>query len=325
VKNIITTLVISVLLLGVASFLLPIKISLNKNLYNSLAPNNVLGTEQINLSNEELTKAFLNKDSLPVSSINSDFIPFRDWSVEEPEIKAKATGVFDIDEEKFIYQKNIKEKLPIASLTKIMAAIVAVENLELEDTVIISKKAVMTEGENGRLIIGEELKIIDLLNIMLIESSNDAAVALADAVGENFVSLMNEKTKEIGMSNSHFIDPTGIDKRNYSTISDLAKLIKYLTIKPLLWQILGTKEIIIYSQNKKIEHQSLNTNKLLGEIPEVVAGKTGWTEEAGGCMLTIIKIPQKPGKYLMTIILGSENRELETKHLIEWVNKAYLW
>lgn len=314
-KKIILTLTISILCLSLASFLFSLEKDSNKTLSQTSA--DLFSTEPAKLPSAE--NIFL------TASLNPNFIPVRDWSIKEPEIKAKAGVVFDWDGEKFLYQKNIKEKLPIASLTKIMTAIVALENLGLEDVITISRKAVMTEGENGRLIISEKLSVINLLYVMLIESSNDAAVALADAIGDDFVALMNKKAKEIGLENTHFVDVTGIGMWNYSTIFDLTQLIKYSFNKPLIWQILGVREIEIYSQDGKISHNLVNTNKLLDKVPEMIGGKTGFTEEAGNCMLTIVEISEKPGKYLITVILNAENRELETKKLIEWAQKAYMW
>lgn len=310
-KKIFLTLVVSITCLGLASFLFSFEKKPNKN----PAENKVIQTAHLPLSQN----AFL------TASLNSNFIPIRNWSIKEFDIQAKAAAVFDPSGEKFLYQKNIKEKLPIASLTKIITAIVTLENLRLDDIITISKKAVMTEGENGRLIIGEKLSVRDLLYIMLMESSNDAAVALANATNNDFVTLMNKKIEDLGLKNTHFVDPAGISKWNYSTAFDLARLAKYSFDKPLMWQILGTQETKIYSQDGKIDHHLTNTNELLGEISEIIGGKTGFTSEAGGCMLTMVKIPNKPGEYLITIILGSENRELETKKLIEWTQKAYVW
>ncbi len=310
-KKILLTLAVSIVCLGFASFLFSLEKKPNKN----PAENKIIQTAHLPSS----------RNTLLTASLNSNFIPIRNWSVEELDIQAKATAVFDPSGEKFLYQKNIKEKLPIASLTKIITAIVTLENLGLDDIITISKKAVMTEGENGRLVINEKLSVRDLLYIMLMESSNDAAVALANATNSDFVTLMNKKIKDLGLENTYFVDPTGISKWNYSTAFDLARLAKYSFDKPLIWQILSTKETKIYSQDGKTDHYLTNTNELFGEISEIIGGKTGFTEEAGGCMLTMVKISNKPGEYLITIILGSENRELETKKLISWIQKAYVW
>ncbi len=312
-KKIILTLIISIICLGAASILFSFdkkngedsRINLNRNLQPSQLPSS--------------QSAFL------TASLTSNFVPIRNWSVEEPDIHARAAGVFDPNGEKFLYQKNINEKIPIASLTKIMAAIVALENLNLDEIITISKQAVMIGGENGRLLIGEKLSVRDLFYIMLIESSNDAATALANET-YNFVYLMNKKAEEIGLKETSFSDPSGINPSNYSTIADLAKLAKYsFTQKSLLWQILGIKETEVYSQDGKIKHRLVNTNKLLGEVPQILGGKTGFTDEAGGCMLTINKIQNKPGEYFIAIVLGSDDRELEIKKLIEWTEQAYVW
>lgn len=312
-KKIILTLIISIICLGAASILFSFdkkngedsKINPDKNFQPSQLPSS--------------QSAFL------TASLTPNFVPIRNWSVKEPDIQAKAAGVFDPNGEKFLYQKDINEKIPIASLTKIMTAIVALENLNLDEIITISKQAAMIGGENGRLLIGEKLNVRDLLYIMLIESSNDAATAIANEA-YNFVSLMNKKAEEIGLKDTSFSDPSGISPSNYSTITDLAKLARYsFAQKSLVWQILGIKEIDVYSQDGKIKHRLVNTNKLLGEISQIIGGKTGFTDEAGGCILIMSKIPEKTGEYLISVILGSKDRELEIKKLIEWTEKAYVW
>jgi len=312
-KKILLTLIISIVILGLASVLFSL----------AQRPVNKPVSQKEDINNKP-AKLPSSQDSFLAASLNPNFIPIRDWTIEEPDVDAKAVGVFDPTGEKFLFQKNIEERLPIASLTKIMTAIIVLENLGLDEIITVSKKAVMTEGENGQLVIGEELFVRDLLYIMLIESSNDAAMALTGTV-EDFVALMNKKTIELGLENTHFVEPTGISKWNYSTIFDLARLVKYSFSKSLIWQILGIKEVEIYSQDRSTSHHLVNTNGLLGEVLEIIGGKTGFTEEAGGCMLTIVKKPDKPGEYLITVVLGSGNRELETKKLIEWTIKAYTW
>lgn len=317
-KKILLTLIISIIILGLTSILFA---SIQKPVNQK---EDIEKTSPLTSPSSKPAKLPSSQDSFLTASLNSNFIPIRNWTIEEPDVDAKAVGVFDPTGEKFLFRKNIEERLPIASLTKIMTAIIALENLGLDEIITVSKKAVMTEGENGQLVIGEELFVRDLLYIMLIESSNDAAMTLAGAV-EDFVALMNKKTIELGLENTHFVEPTGISKWNYSTIFDLARLVKYSFGKSLIWQILGVKEAEIYSQDRSTSHHLVNTNGLLGEVLEIIGGKTGFTEEAGGCMLTIVKKPDKPGEYLITVVLGSGNRELETKKLIEWAIKAYTW
>ncbi len=313
-KNIILTLVVSVIILGLASFLFS---------FDKLSQKNPSIAEKYEQHGPERLPA--SRDAFLTASLNPNFIPIRNWSIEEPEINAKAAGIFDFNGKKFLYTKNIKEKLPIASLTKIMTAIIALESFDLDEIVTISKKAVMTEGENGHLIIGEKLAVRDLLYIMLIESSNDAAVALAGQI-DDFVVLMNEKARGLKLENTNFTESTGISQWNYSTVSDLIELTNYSFNKePLIWQIFTIKDTEIFSQDKKFRHYLENTNQLLGEFPQMIGGKTGFTEEAGGCMLTMVELSDNPGQYLITVILGAENRELETKKLIEWAQQAYVW
>ena len=264
------------------------------------------------------------------NSIGSDFFPMRNWMIDEPEISAKSAIVVDFKTEQpknnILYQKNAEQKLSIASLTKIMTAIVALENLNPDQVIKISKESVFTDGNNGGLIISEELTVQDLLYIMLVESSNDAAMALANDNQhlhyEEFIKLMNEKATELQMANTHFEDASGLSEKNYSTVSEMIDLVKYAMRTPLLAQILETQETTINSVDNKIIHNLFSTNKLLGKIPVILGGKTGYTDEAGGCMLTFSKIDSS---YLVTVVLGSQNREDDTEKLINWAQTAWLW
>jgi len=317
-KKTILTLLISILILGITST------------FFSLKEEKVsFGTARAN-QNQILHPNSLpsSQDSFLTASLNPNFLPVRDWSIPEPEISARAGGVFDPSGEKFLYRKNIKNSLPIASLSKLMTAIIVLENLELDEIVTVSKRSVMAEGNNGGLIVGEKLTVNDLLRIMLIESSNDAAVALAEQI-ENFTDLANQKIKQLELEQTSFTEPTGISQRNYSSVSDLVHLADYSQNYSLIWEILKTEETNVYSSDRDTIHHLINTNKLLKEADnwrlELIGGKTGFTEEAGECMLTIIQKPNKSDEHLITVILGSDNRELETKKLIQWVQKAYVW
>ncbi len=319
-KKIILTLIISCVCLVATSFL----ISLNKNPKDTLAEFSNYQKDN-NLSYDNYySKLPLSENVFLTASLTPNYIPIRNWTIETPEFDARTVAAFDPIGKKFLYQKNINKQFPIASLTKIMTATVAIENLNLQDIITISKKAVMTESSNGDLIVGEKLTVEDLLYIMLIESSNDAAIAIADNL-KNFIDLMNQKAKELNLNSTFFVDATGISEFNYSTAHDLIRLVESSFNKSLLWEILKIKETTVYSQDKKIPHQLKNTNKLLGELKEIISGKTGFTQEAGECMLTIAKVPNKSEGHLVVIILGSNNRELETKKIINWISEAYVW
>jgi D-alanyl-D-alanine carboxypeptidase len=161
---------------------------------------------------------------------------------------------------------------------------------------------------------------------MLIESSNDAAYCLSGIMGQDdFVALMNLESKTLGLSNTYFVDSSGLNSGSYSTAKDLVVLTKHLLNKyPLIWEIIKFKEYDLYLDNGEFHHRLISTNKLLGEIPEVVGGKTGWTKEAQGTFLVLQKSPKKDN-YLINVVLGSFDRLEEMKKIINWINIAYQW
>lgn len=287
--------------------------------------NNALAVTKSNFFNVWITP-----DTNPI------FIPWRDWNVEEPKIEAKAAILMEVKkkpnnltEEKILFQENIYKPLPIASLTKIMTAIVVMENLDLSKNVKISKEAVSQEGEAGSLVVGEELPVKTLLYAMLMESSNDAAFVLASEVGiDNFVELMNRKAKSIQLENTSFANPIGLDDpKNFSTAHDFAKLLEYSFDNQLLWEILKTQSFETTDILGKFPHNWKNTNKLLDVLPNIAGGKTGLTQAAGGCVALVVNNPENESK-IISVMLGApdENKRFEeTKKILDWVFKAYKW
>lgn len=232
---------------------------------------------------------------------------------------------------KTLFEKNISQRRPIASLTKLMTALVAQDVYHFDQIFNVSKEAVNQEEEKGELKTGENLSLKELLHIMLIESSNDAAWVIAegkiidqeDFLGkEGFVELMNLKAKDIGLKNTSFINPTGLDGlENYSTSEDLIKFAHYLIKNyPQILEITKKQSYEVLNPDNNLHHFiPENTNKLLGEIPEIIGGKTGFTDEAGGCILLILE--NENGSYLINVVLGtasSEARFEEVKKLIDF-------
>jgi D-alanyl-D-alanine carboxypeptidase (penicillin-binding protein 5/6) len=225
--------------------------------------------------------------------------------------------------ERVLFSKNENETLPIASLTKLMTALIVIENPEnypLEKEIKISKEAAFQEDvpEYGNLKVGERKGIKELLNLMLFFSSNDAAYALAEQIGvENFVNKMNEKAKEIGLENTHFSNPTGLDPENlkwnlenkdhfnYSSAKDLISLSKYILEKyPLIFEFSNQKNKIQLSENQYL-----------------IGMKTGYTDEAGGCIFLIFS--NDNGDYFLNVILGAKSKEerfFQMQKLINWIN-----
>jgi len=234
-------------------------------------------------------------NDIPIDNATKAPIPYRDWQIKDIEVLAQSAISVESDlssEDKILFKKEGDKKLPIASLTKLMTAMVTLENYDLTDSVK------------------------DLLYVMLISSSNQAALALSEIKGEeNFVGLMNEQAKKLGLENTNFSDPTGLSSQNYSTVEDLVKLTEYLLKNyPIITEISRTKE---YGQLK-------NTNELLGEIPDIIGGKTGFTTDAKGCLILVMN-NHRDGNYLIYVILGADDRFGEMKKLINWVNSAYIW
>lgn len=256
--------------------------------------------------------------------------PIRKREIPDLELKAKSgisVLVKSDGSERILFEKEGEKILAIASLTKLMTANIVLENYVLSKEIKISKKAVDQEENLGKLESGKTFSIKYLLYPLLMESSNDAAYALTEVIGEEeFVKLMNLEAKNLGLENTYFFNPTGLDPEeisnslNYSTSQDLVKLAKHLLFEgqPLIWEILSTPKFSLYGP------ELISTNQLLAEIPGIIGGKTGYTEKAQGCFLLVLKSPNNKG-YLINVILGSENRFEEMKKLIEWQKEAYRW
>lgn len=265
----------------------------------------------------------------PISQISQNLLPSRNWQIEDLKIDAVSAISVETDlsaQTKVLFKKDETKILPIASLSKLMTALVVLENYNLQQQIIITEADVLQEGEQGDLKVGQLLSVKNLLYIMLIESSNDAAHALSEIIGQdNFVASMNSRAKNLGITNTYFSDSSGLNFGSYSTAKDLVVLTEYLLNKyPLVLEIMGYKEYDLYLDNGEFHHKLINTNKLLGDIPEVIGGKTGFTNYARGTFIIVEKSP-KEGNYLINVVLGSDDRLEEMKKIINWLNAVYKW
>ena len=263
-----------------------------------------------------------------------DLKPFFNKEAENLEINGKSAISLLIkkgDKEKILFEKEINQELPIASLTKLMTADIVLENYDLEKEVEISKEAVSQEEDFGKLKIGKTFQVKYLLYPLLMESSNDAAYALSndynEMTEEKFVKLMNLEKEKMNLKNTFFINSTGLDpdeeEPNISTVFDLAKLTKELLEKSLIWEILSTPEYNAFGP------ELTNTNELLFDESfswqaEIIGGKTGYTEKAGQCFLLVLEAPKNKG-ILINVILGTQDKFEEMKKLTDWLNNAYTW
>jgi len=205
-------------------------------------------------------------------------------AVEEPKINAGAAIVIDMDSGRVLYEKDGYTPRKMASTTKIMTAIVALERGNLEDVVTVSERAAGIWGSRIGLKKGQKIKLIDLLYGLMLNSGNDAAIAIAEHIGgtvEKFADMMNEKAYELGAINTHFITPHGLDvEGHYTTPYDLAVITAYALKNPTFSKIVGTIQTTI-------SYRSLhNTNEMLGIYPGADGVKTGYTGKAGRCLVT---------------------------------------
>src|SRR3989344_3983592 len=173
------------------------------------------------LNNDHSSNAFV------LSAAEPDYLPIRDFNIADPEILARAGALYDTHSGKFLYHKDIDKQLPIASLTKLMTAVAIVENLDLNSIITVPVEDLNVDGYGADLVKNEKIKAVDLLKMMLIKSSNDAALVFqteANALGINLVDIMNDKATELGMSSTRFTNTAGLDDNAFSTVADLVKL-----------------------------------------------------------------------------------------------------
>lgn len=244
---------------------------------------------------------------------------------ELPKTNSRRYIVYDRISKSMIIGKNEDVKSAMASTTKIMTTIVILEKADLNEKVTVSAKAGGTGGSRLGLKRGDKASVRDLLYGLMLRSGNDAAVALAEHVGgsvKGFAELMNEKAIELGLTNTHFVTPHGLDDANhYTTALELAKLTDYAMDNGTFAKIVGTKSTTIYINNQS--RQINNTNELLGVLNGVVGVKTGFTNNAGRCLVTETK---RNNMDIITIVLGADTKKDRTKdsvNLIEYTFSKY--
>ncbi len=243
-------------------------------------------------------------------------------SLKELDINALAALSVKIDKdgnEKVLFDQNSEQELAIASLTKLMTALVVLDSYDYFQLIPIDEESIDQEGAAGDLKMGEKLSVNNLVHMALIESSNDAAFALTKPLGQReFVALMNDYSKNIGLNNTFFNNPTGLEPDNYSTAKDLVKLTAYiLEKKPEIFDITANTSYKILKPNGNLHHFiAESTNKLLKEVPGIIGGKTGWSPAAGGCLLLVLDDPNS-SSYYINIVLGTDDRFEEMKKIID--------
>lgn len=270
-------------------------------------------TEKLNSVNE------IHRDDLSV--LQDDFFSEINRSIPtnaEPSINARSAVVMDFETGTLLYTKNAFRKRPMASTTKIMTAIIALEYCSLDEDVLISKRAANMGGSVMGIKAGTTLKLNDLLHGMLICSGNDAAVAIAEHIGgsiEGFSEIMNRKAVEIGAFSTNFSNPHGLDAENhYSTAYDLAKITRYALNIPEFDEIVRKKEFYFNGRVLK------NTNEMLDLYEGADGVKTGYTGLAGRCLITSAT---KKDMRLISVVLFCDTKNLRTSSSMKILDYSF--
>lgn len=241
-----------------------------------------------------------------------------------PKLNASSAIVMDAVTGRVLYEKNAHVRRPMASTTKIMTAILALEKGNLNDIVTVGENAVKIWGSRIRLRKGEKIRLEDLLYGLMLSSGNDAAIAIAEHIGgslENFVGMMNTKAREIGAFNTSFVNPHGLDKNgHYSTAYDLALISRYALKNKKFCELVSTYKKTISGQGKHSFRSLHNTNEVLLKYPGADGIKTGFTAKAGRCL---VGSATRNNWRVITVVLNSSSRYWRATDTINLLNYAF--
>lgn len=249
-----------------------------------------------------------------------------------PKISAKSYLVADLESGFVFAKKNELEKWPIASLTKLMTAVVVAEFVDLRKSITISKEMLAPLGYTPKMEEGKSFKAVELFWPLLIQSSNDAAEALSRFLGrQRTVQLMNEKTKSLLMENTHFVDPSGLSPENFSTAKDLFYLIRYIFFaRPVFLKI--SKGEKVWTFNIPISFKNLKNKNIFFENPNFLGGKTGFIKESQGTGIFVFRLFNRENKEkkIAIILLGSfslsswdRGLKEDTEKILQWLKESY--
>ncbi len=294
---------------------------------------------------EVKSESFGWQSSFPVKKDLSVLIPTRKEDASDLKIWAGSSVAIDVDSGTVLHYDNGRKQTQVASLTKIMTAVLTMERLNnLNEEVIITKEGLFLPGTvvgcprsgyclSNRMYVGEKVRVVDLMKAALMNSANDAATSLGIHIAgteEKFVDMMNAKAKELGLKDTHFCTPSGleIDGREsecYSSAYDIARVAAYSLKYDKIWEIMRMPEDRFFSTDGKYMHELKSTTaSYLSETPGCLGGKTGFTPLAGMSLLVGAESPD--GKHkIIAVILNDETRWQDIKTLINWTFNNYVW
>ncbi len=235
------------------------------------------------------------------------------------EVSAKAAVVINGDTGEVIYAKNMDQKLPMASTTKIMTGLLLCEGFDLNREITVTDQMVRVEGSSMGLVGGDKITLNDLLYGLMLASGNDAANVIAYILAGNptdFAKMMNQKAKEIGLKNTNFVTPSGLDdEEHYTTAYDLALLTKYAMQNKTFAEVVGCKTATLCYGNPPYKRTLTNHNKLLKSFEGCVGVKTGFTKKSGRCLVSAAK---REGKFVIAVTLNAPNDWQDHTQMLEY-------
>ncbi len=257
---------------------------------------------------------------------------------------AHSAVIVDTDSQETLFEDNANDHRQIASLTKLMTALITVEEVKnLDEPVTIDEEAVYAEGTRvgcprsgycigERLKIGEQITVRDLLKAALMNSANDAAIALGKHIGttqSGFATIMNKRAKELGMTETHFCTPSGLEPDGrehecYSSARDVAKMTMQALKHDILWEMMRFETAKISSVDGKYQHDILNTDELLGQMPNLIGTKTGFTPLAGRTLLAVAHHPESNHR-VVAVVLDDQYRWQSIRSMFDWSFRSFDW
>lgn len=242
-----------------------------------------------------------------------------------PQFNAKSVLVYDPFSDLNLYEKNQNEELPIASLTKLMTAVVATESPDFDKPITITPGDVVSVSPSLHLRVGDSVRPEDLVKAMLVGSANDAAQALANHFPnqQEFINVMNQKAENLGMKNTHYTTPIGFDTPgNYSTAADLKVLVDY-SLNHLPYSEIWQNKNYYFVSMTGHEYSVANSNDLIHNHGNILSIKTGFTNEALGNMIVLAH--DGNGRQVISLVLNSGQRENDTLTAVDYVFKGLVW
>jgi D-alanyl-D-alanine carboxypeptidase len=257
---------------------------------------------------------------------------------------AHASVILDVDSGKVLYASGADQERQIASLTKMMTALMTVERIKnLDEPVTISEDAIYAEGTRvgcprsgycigNRLKVGERVTVYNLLKAALMNSANDAAISLGEHLGgsqDGFAVMMNARAKELGLEHTHFCTPSGLEPDGresecYSSAADVARIASEALKHDVLWQIMRLPDATITSCDGSQSHNIFNTDKIIGQVPDLIGTKTGFTPLAGYSLLAAAYDPSHEHR-VVAVVLDDSQRWQDIQTMLHWAVSNHSW